>query len=158
MSVRVTNEDIVLLGHGSYQGGAKNFKLPENIDLYVSSPIGYVLMTDVAKALIQQREINKLVLYYDKITSGEIEPAVAVYRGGKLAPDLILHDLGDLTKWGKDTIGDKKNVVTVEKDTLLSELIQSNEKIKEASKGGRKLKLYWSACASQVSEYSASLG
>ncbi len=51
-------------------------------------------------------------------------------------------------------------MVTVEQDTLLSDLLTSNVKIKEAiSKLGKgeKLKLYWSACANQVSGYWASL-
>jgi hypothetical protein len=160
MSVQVTNKDIVLLGHGSYQGGATNTKLPNNIDLYVLPPVGYSLAIDVAAAMIHQQEIQNLVLHHDGSTTGNIQPPVAVYEGGDLAPNFILHNLGSLSEWGKKTIGDKKNVVTVDQDTLLSELITSNPKIIEAvSKLGKgeKLKLYWSACANQVSGYWASL-
>ncbi len=160
MSVQVTNKDIVLLGHGSYPGGATNTKLPDNIDLYLLPPVGYSLAIDVAAALIHQQKIDNLVLHHDNSPSGNIEPAVGVYKGGELAPNFTLYNLGSLSKWGKETIGDKKNVVTVEQDTLLSDLLTSNVKIKEAiSKLGKgeKLKLYWSACANQVSGYWASL-
>jgi hypothetical protein len=161
MSVQVTNKDLVLLGHGSYPGGATNTKLPENMDLYVLQPVGYTLMTDVASALIQQKQITKLILHHDN-GSGDttIDPPMAIYEGGKNAPDLTLYDLGSLSDWGKKTIGQKKNVVTINKPTLLSELIKTDEKIKEAIKQlpkDGKLKLYWSACASQVSGNSASL-
>ncbi|MCT4581466.1 MAG: hypothetical protein N4A35_08625 [Flavobacteriales bacterium] len=161
MSVQVTNKDIVLLGHGSYPGGAKNTKLPEEIDLYILQPVGYTLMTDVAEALIKQQLISKLVLHHENSGKDElINPPMAVYKGGDNAPDLTLYDLGSLSDWGRRVIGSKKNVVTVGEATLLSELIRSNEKIQEAIKAlpkGEKLKLYWSACASQVSGNSASL-
>lgn len=160
MSVQVTNKDIVLLGHGSYPGGATNTKLPDNVDLYLLPPVGYSLSTEVATALIHQDKINNLVLHHDNSPTGNIAPPVGVYTGGNLAPNFTLYDLGSLADWGKKTIGDKKNVVTVNQSTLLSELLTSNEKIKEAlSKLGKgeKLKLYWSACANQVSGYWASL-
>lgn len=160
MSVQVTDRDIVLLGHGSYSGGANNFKLPASIDLYILPPIGYSLKTDAASALIQQFKIEKLKLNHDGVFVSVIDPPVAVYKGGNLAPDLTLYDLGSLTEWGKKTIGSKKNVVTVDRATLLSELIKSNAKIIEALKKlpqGEKLKLYWSACANQVSGYTAGL-
>ena len=161
MSVQVTNKDIVLLGHGSYAGGATNTKLPTNIDFYVLPPVGYTLKTDVAEALIHQQEIKKLVLHHDN-GSGDttIEPPMAVYKGGENAPNLKLYDLGSLSDWGRQTIGARTNVVTVGEPTLLSDLLKSDQKIKEAIKQlppGGKLKLYWSACASQVRGNSASL-
>ncbi|AXG71055.1 hypothetical protein KORDIASMS9_03310 [Kordia sp. SMS9] len=161
MSVQVTNKDLVLLGHGSYSGGATNTMLPENIDLYILQPIGYTLMTDVASAMINQVLINTLTLHHDNSSgTSTIEAPTAVYRGGNLAPNLTLYDLGSLSDWGKRTIGDKTNVVTVSTATLLSELIKHDEKIQEAVKQlakGEKLKLYWSACANQVSGNYASL-
>ncbi|MBE0391982.1 hypothetical protein BJQ96_01827 [Flavobacterium sp. PL0002] len=160
MSVQITNKDIVLLGHGSYEGGAKNKKLPNNIDLYLLPPIGYTLKTDVAAAMIHQDQIAKIVLHHATGGTEVVDPPMAVYKGGDLAPDLKLYNLGTLSDWGKKTIGDKKNVVTVDKDILLSELILTNDKIKEAVKKllpGEKLKLYWSACANQVSGNYASL-
>lgn len=161
MSVQVTNKDLVLLGHGSYAGGGKNTKLPDNIDLYVLPPVGYTLMTDVAAAMIQQRVISTLVLHHDNGSGNTtITPPVAVYNGGGYAPDLKLYDLGSLSGWGIKTIGDKKNVVTVNSPTLLSDLLKSDPKIKAALQSlpkNEKLKLYWSACASQVSGNSASL-
>lgn len=166
MSVKVTDKDIVLLGHGSYQGGADNFKLPERIDLYILQPVGYSLTTDVANALINQKLIEKLKLHHVEngheipLDPSVIDTPIAVFYGGNLAPDLILYDLGDLSEWGKKTIGDKKNVVTVKEQTPLSQLIATNEKINIALKmlpEGERLKLYWSACANQVSGYYASL-
>jgi len=161
MSVLVTNSDLVMLGHGSYAGGAKNFKLPDNIMLYVLPPVGYTLRTDVAEAMIQQRQINQLSLHHDNGRGNTtIEPPSAIYEGGKLAPDLTLYDLGSLSDWGRGVIGQRTNVITVSQPTLLSQLIQSDGKINEALKRlslDSKLKLYWSACASQVSGNSASL-
>lgn len=161
MSVQVTNKDIVLLGHGSYAGGATNTKLPVNIDLYVLQPVGYTLMTDVAEAMIQQVVIDKLTLHHDN-GSGDttIDPPMGIYKGGTDAPDFTLYDLGSLSDWGKKVIGQKSNVVTVNKPMLLSELLKSDAKIIEAVKQlpvNGKLKLYWSACASQVSGNNASL-
>jgi len=160
MSVKVNDNDIVLLGHGSYDGGANNFMLPSNIDLYVLQPVGYSLTTDVASALIQQTQIDSLVLHHNGSGNATIAAPVAVYTGGGNAPNFSLYNLGDLSDWGTKTIGSKQNVVTVSATTTLSNLISSNAKIlaalKKLSKGD-KLKLYWSACANQVSGNYASL-
>ncbi|WP_026752991.1 putative adhesin [Sediminibacter sp. Hel_I_10] len=160
MSVRVTDKDIVLLGHGSYSGGLQNTELPKNIDLYILPPVGYTLKTDVAEALIEQRLINKLELHHRDGDNTIIDTPMAVYQGGSNAPDLKLYDLGSLSEWGRTTIGRKKNVVTVNRPTFLSQLIKDDPKIKEDLRqlpNGEKLKLYWSACAAQISGNSASL-
>ncbi|MCL3782231.1 hypothetical protein EMN47_17725 [Prolixibacteraceae bacterium JC049] len=161
MSVQVTNNDLVLLGHGSYQGGAKNVLLPDNVDLYVLQPVGYTLTTTVAAALIRQEEINRLRLLHDGGRGNTtVHPPMAIYKGGELAPDLILHDLGNLAKWGAETIADKENVITVNRSILLSEIIKTNNKIKRVVDllgKGERLKLYWSACACQISGNRADL-
>lgn len=166
MSVKVTDKDIVLLGHGSYQGGAVNFKLPERIDLYILQPLGYSLTTDVANALINQKLIDELKLHHVEngheipLAPSVIDTPTVVFHGGSLAPDLILYNLGDLSEWGKKTIGDKKNVVTVKEQTALSQLIATDDKINLALRSlpeNERLKLYWSACANQVDGYYASL-
>ncbi|MBF4507269.1 hypothetical protein IRZ83_11350 [Flavobacterium sp. JLP] len=160
MSVQVTNKDVVLLGHGSYSGGVNNTTLPANIDLYLLPPVGYILMTDLAAALISQTKIDKIKLNHDGGSPEIVDAPFAIYRGGGAAPNLTLYNLGDLVPWGEKTIADKKNVVTVSKTTLLSELIQSDPKILAALKilsKGEKLKLFWSACASQVDGNTASL-
>lgn len=160
MSVQVTDKDIVLFGHGSYEGGAIHMQLPHNIDLYVLQPIGYSLKAGVAKALIDQELIQILALRFGNSSPTDILVPFVKYSGGSLAPNFILYNLGELSEWGKKTIGDKENVVTVNEDTLLSELISNNEKIQSAIKSlpeGEKLKLYWSACANQISGYTAGL-
>ncbi|WP_138433980.1 putative adhesin [Winogradskyella algicola] len=161
MSVKVTNKDIVLLGHGNYAGGVNNMVLPEKVDLYILPPIGYTLKTDVAKALIQQNEIDKLVLHHDNGRGDStIKPPMILYKGGTEAPNLKLYDLEDLYDWGRYIIGNRKNVVTVNKPTLLSDLLADNNKIQEAIwylAEGEQLKLYWSACANQIGGNSASL-
>ena len=159
MSVKVTDKDIVLLGHGSYEGGTVNFKLPDNINLYVLQPVGYSLMTDAASALIQQTEIKTLVLHGGGKVS-TVPANIVVFNGGQNAPNLKLYNLGDLADWGKKTIGAKQNVVTVAQTISLLDLINSDIKIKAALKAlsnGQKLNIYWSACANQVSGYYASL-
>lgn len=160
MSVRVTDKDIVLLGHGSYAGGVDNIKLPERIDLVVLAPLGYTLKTDVAEAMIDQRLIRYLMLHHRGGSTEIIETPVAVYKGGEKAPNLKLYDLGSLSDWGRCTIGNKRNVVTVQKLTSLSDLIADNSKIRKALNElpqGKRLTLYWSACAAQISGNSASL-
>lgn len=161
MSIRVTAKDLVLLGHGGYEGGAVNTKLPKNIDLYILQPIGYTLTTEVASALINQKKIDKLILHHDNNSGNKaINPPTVVFKGGEYAPDLKLYDLGSELDWGNQTIGQRKNVVTVDKETSLSELIKTNAKIKKAIEqlsGDEKLNLYWSACASQVSGNRCSL-
>lgn len=161
MSVKVTNDDLVLLGHGSYPGGAANTRLPKEIDLYILPPLGYTLMTDVAEALIQQREIRTITLHHSNGSGNTIIDVPFVeYLGGTDAPDLTLYNLGSLEDWGIRTIGTKQNVVTVSETTLLSQLFKSNAKVADALTKlpkGEKLKLYWSACANQVSGNTASL-
>jgi hypothetical protein len=160
MSVQVTNEDIVLLGHGSYSGGVNNTRLPANVDLYLLPPVGYSLMTGLAAALINQTKIDKITLRHNGVSPEVVDAPFATYLGGTDAPNLTLYDLGTLADWGIEIIGDKKNVITVGNTTLLSELIKSDAKIAAALKilpKGEKLKLYWSACANQVSGYTASL-
>lgn len=160
MSVQVTNKDIVLLGHGSYPGGDTHTKLPENINLYLLPPVGYSLKTGLAETLIDQNEIEQITLRYDGGNPKIIDAPFVEYVGGSNVPNFTLYNLGDLSEWGKKTIGDKKNVVTVSDDTLLSVLIESNPTILAALKKlpeGEKLKLYWSACANQVRGYTASL-
>lgn len=161
MSVQVTNSDIVLLGHGSYAGGATNAKLPANIDLYILQPVGYTLMTDAAAALINQTKIDQLTLHHAN-GSGDtkMDVPVNIYKGGSLAPDLTLYDLDSLATWGAGVIGTKTNVVTVNAATLLSKLLVTDPKIAAAIgklPKGQNLKVYWSACLSQVSGNSASL-
>ena len=161
MSVKITNDDLVLLGHGSYPGGASNTKLPDNVELIILQPVGYTLTTVVAEAMIKQQEIKTLTLHHNNNSGNEvIDAPMAVYKGGANAPNLTLYNLGDLSGWGSQTIGQKKNVVTVGEATLLSDLLKSNDKITKAINSlakGEKLKLYWSACANQVSGNYASL-
>ncbi|WP_029275941.1 putative adhesin [Pedobacter borealis] len=155
MSIQTTDRDLVLLGHGSYSGGAVNIKLPENIDLYILQPIGYTLTTNVASSLIKQVKIDKLTLHHDNNSGNStIYPPTIVFKGGENAPNLKLYDLGSLSDWGNQTIGQRMNVVTVNKETSLSELIETNVRIKKAIEQlskNEKLNLYWSACASQIS-------
>lgn len=161
MSVQVTNKDLVLLGHGSYPGGATNTKLPSNVDLYILQPVGYSLLTTVASELIDQERIDQLELHHENDSGTSIiEPAIGIYKGGESTPNLTLYNLGGLEQWGVETIGDKQNVVTVNETTLLSELLTSNTKILDAINKLAKdetLKLYWSACLYQTSENYASL-
>jgi hypothetical protein len=153
MSIQVTDSDIVLLGHGTYKGGAQNFKLPDGVELYIVQPVGYTLMTTVAEALIGQQAIAAIKLHHKDSTPPDAwlpEPLA----GGAMAPDLILHDLDTLAKWGQKTIGARRNVVTVDHDTRLSELLSGNAAIKAAIKAqtdkGKKLRVFWSACAAQI--------
>lgn len=138
MTIQVTNADRVLLGHGSYEGGATNFTLPQGFELIVLQPVGYTLGVDVAERLIAQRSIDKLVLKHDN-GSGDSNWTVpgATYKGGGSAPDLVLHDLAGTAVQGSTAA----NVVLVNSDTRLSDLVK---KLGPA-------RLFWCACANQVS-------
>ncbi len=155
MTIKVTNNDVVLLGHGSYLGGADNFNLPPEVELYILQPAGYTLECGVAAALIRQESIAKLVLHHANGSGNSDWVPAAPYRDGALAPDLILHNLESLADWGRQVIGPRLNVVTVDRDIRLSELLGGNHAIRAAIarevKAGRKLRLFWSACANQVS-------
>jgi len=159
MTVKVTDSDLILLGHGSYHGGADNITLPPNIDLYILQPVGYTLYTDVAEALIDQETITQLKLVHTDGESTLFDAPASMCYGGKLAPNLTLYPLGELEEWGRNAIGSKTNVVTVNTTTSLADLLESDEIIsaKRRLASGKNLKLYWSACANQISGYSAQL-
>ncbi len=136
--MEVTNADCVLLGHGSYEGGVSNFTLPQGYELIILQPVGYTLGVDVARQLIAQKPIEELVLKHDNGSGDERWPVpAATYRGGDNAPDLILHDLGGTEVQGSTAA----NVVLVKSDTRLSELVKKLSPTR----------LFWCACAAQVS-------
>jgi hypothetical protein len=161
MTIQVSNSDFILLGHGSYGGGAEICVLPSRIELIILPPLGYSLMTDVAEYLVLQKKIEQLFLHYDNYNgAASITSPMIHYMPGDYVPNLKLYDLGDLAHWGRNLIGDRQNVITVHKEKNLSEILTSDEKIssaKESLKSEANLKVYWSACANQVSGCWASL-
>lgn len=100
------------------------------------------------------------MLRHNNSSGTTIDAPMAIYKGGTTAPDFTLYDLGSLSAWGKQIIGNRENIITVNATTLLPQLIISDVKIREAIKRlpkNEKLKLYWSVCANLVSGYSAGL-
>lgn len=138
MSVQANGNDKILLGHGSYEGGVSPFSLPAGFELIILQPVGYTLTVGVAERLISQAPIDKVVLRHASggAPSDWAVPA-AIYRGGDNVPDLVLYDLAGTPVQGSNAA----NVVRVNMDTPLSQLVRT------LSPG----RLFWCACASQVS-------
>jgi hypothetical protein len=137
MTIQVTNADKVLLGHGSYLGGAQNFELPKGFELIILQPVGYTLGVDVAQKLIAQQAIDHLVLKHDNGSGDSVwNLPGATYQGGNLAPNLVLHDLAGTAVVGSSAA----NVVLVRTDTSLSDLVKTL----------KPTRLFWCACANQV--------
>ena len=151
-TVQLQPNDLVLLGHGSYPGGAKNFTLPANIDLQILQPVGYTLTTDVPENLLGAKSISKLVLHHDNGTSDWV-PADLLH-GGSGAPDLTLYPLGTLAGWGDTVTRGHTNVLQVTSPTLLSALLAQTtvtNRVK-ALPGGQHLRIIWMACTNQISD------
>ena len=156
MVVQTTQNDVVFLGHGSYQGGGKEqFQLPDNVDLYLLQPIGAKLRVSLACDLIQQKPIKKLTFHRDGSPDSDISKDFPiVFKGGATVPDLILHDLGSLRESLTNLLPQgPHHTILVSEDTTLSALLGRSDVMEliEANKQcGKHLRIFWSACASQT--------
>ena len=126
MVVQTTQNDVIFLGHGSYQGGGKEqFQLPDNVDLYLLQPIGAKLRVSLACNLIQQKPIKKLTFHRDGSPDSDISKDFPiVFKGGATMPDLILHDLGSLRESLTNLLPQgPHHTILVSEDTTLSALL-----------------------------------
>jgi hypothetical protein len=158
MPIRTTANDVILVGHGSYQGGAVNFQLPAHVELHLLQPVGAAMTDGPVKALVGQRPIDRLILWQtgtgaDRFDDLPKRGIPTVYSGPTQVPDLVLHDLGDLKTLVQSAIAKGPNhVIMVTKDTRLSQVMvmpDIQKLIAAAGAAGSRLRVFWAACAVQ---------
>lgn len=153
--ITTTKDDIILLGHGTYLGGADTFKLPEGVELHITQPVGSALRIDAAGVLLANRAVDRAVLVqpsfkYDDFAALGLGNGT-VYKPGERAPNLLLHDLGAQKARLQALAGQgHSQVVYVSKDTLLASILGSDatvkQRIADAVKANTVVKIYWAAC------------
>jgi len=159
MPITTTSNDIILAGHGSYEGGAAQFTVPAGIDLYLLQPVGSGLTDGPVLALVGNKPIDRLVLRTSITLVSDLQPTgmPQVIKAGEKAPNLVLHDLSTLKKLVQDAIPKgATNVVLVSQDARLQDLLNSDAVQKQvksnaAKRPGTNTRVFWAACANQDS-------
>jgi hypothetical protein len=157
MPIVTTQNDIIAAGHGTYPSATSTFVLPAHVDLYLILPLGYILTDGPVTALVGRQPIDRLAI---KTATGvtDLQPMgmPTVYKGGKPAPNLILHDLEDLrtTVTAAIPVG-ANNVFTVTADTTLQDLLNRSDvrtrmDAIQTAHPGANVRLFWAACAKQA--------
>lgn len=154
MAVQINPDDIVLLGHGTYEGGAANFPLPAGIELHVLQPVGTRLRVSLARKLVAGQAVPTLWLM-DGDRRVEDLGALGfphVYANGENVPQLTLYPLGDVAaEFSGASRG--MEVGMVDRPTSLQELLGKGliqARIKEQRAQGKALRVFWLACANQL--------
>lgn len=153
--ITTTKDDVILVGHGTYLGGAATFILPPGMELHITQPVGSALTVGAAGVLLANKTVDRAVLVqpskkYDDFANLGLA-AGTVYKAGDRAPNLVLHDLGalkaslqDLAKLGGG------HVVYVSADTLLADMLKNDATVKSALalavQAKKTLRVYWAAC------------
>jgi hypothetical protein len=156
MPITTTSNDIIVAGHGSYDGGAANFTLPPHVDLYLILPVGYGLTDGPVTALVGRRPIDRLAIVAPTAVT-DLQPMgmPTVFRAGGSAPNLTLYDLGDertAVTGALPTHAD--NVFMVSSPTKLQDLLNRAD-VKQriaaslAAQPGANVRLFWAGCAIQ---------
>ncbi|MCL6309711.1 hypothetical protein QQL38_25040 [Pseudomonas syringae] len=159
--ITTTKDDIIVAGHGTYLGGAKNFVLPAGVELHLMQPVGSELTVASASVLLGNKPLDRAILLqpsgkYDDFAVLGLKNGT-VYAPGAAAPDLLLHDLGDMKPvlQGYAKVG-ASQVVYVASDKLLSDIIANDATVKgliaAAVKAKKVVKLYWCACTAHGSK------
>ncbi|NHZ93147.1 hypothetical protein F2P45_29665 [Massilia sp. CCM 8733] len=159
MPVTTSSNDVILAGHGSYEGGADNFVMPANVDFYLLQPVGTGLTDGPVLALVGCKPIDRLVLRTSVTAVSDLQPMgmPKIFRAGERAPNLVLYDLGSLKSTVQAAIPrGASNVVMVAKDTKLQDLLKSDAvqkviKANTAKQTGARTRVFWAACANQDS-------
>ncbi|NHZ33338.1 putative adhesin [Massilia rubra] len=157
MPITTSSTDLILAGHGSYEGGADNFVMPANVDFYLLQPVGTGLTDGPALALVGNKPIDRLVLRTSITAVTDLQPMgmPKVFKAGEMAPNLVLHDLADLKTAVQAAIPKgATNVIMVGKDTKLQDLLKTDAvqkliKANTARQPGSKTRVFWAACANQ---------
>jgi hypothetical protein len=155
MPIQTNNNDVILAGHGTYQGGAQNFQLPANVDLYLLETAGVGLAVVTGMAVLGNKPIDRMVaVFSNQITQDLCNIVPNVYTGGSMAPNLILHNLGQQSAQMLGAVpAGAKNVFTVNADTTLSNLLNRADVAAyiaaQHSITGKNVRVFWAACAIQ---------
>lgn len=154
MAVQITPNDLIMLGHGTYEGGAANFVLPDNVELHVLQPVGTCLRVALAQQLISGAAVATLWLMDGQ---RRIEDLTAlgfphVYSAGVRVPELTLYGLGSAAQYFQNP-GQGMQVLTVAQPTSLQALLAlpgTQARIDERKRQGHPLRVFWLACANQL--------
>lgn len=152
MPITTTPNDVIFVGHGTYQGGAQNFTVPVGVDLWMLQPVGSAITDGPVTALVGNTAIDRLIV---RQPNGECDDFHAlglpqVIHGGQQAPNLILHDLADLKQLVQNATPKGPNhVITVTQDTNLQTLLARPDvqKLIQAHVASHTvLRVFWAAC------------
>jgi len=152
MPITTTPNDVILVGHGTYQGGANNFTLPAGVDLWMLQPVGSAVTDGPVTALVGNTPIDRLILRQSNGAWDDFRTLGLpnVIHGGQQAPNLILHDLGDLKPLVQAAIARGPNhVIMVTQDTTLQTLLARPDvqRLIQAHLASRSaLRVFWAAC------------
>lgn len=167
--ITTNGKDLILVGHGTYLGGADTFVLPQGVELHLTQPVGSALIIGAAAVLLTNTVVDRAVLVrqpprFDK-KGAQVAPAGkgwddfatlqigngTVYHPGDRAPNLVLHDLGE----DKATLQDiaqhgHSHVVYVGADSHLSDILANDPTVKSLIKAAvdskQVLRVVWAAC------------
>ncbi|WP_176078984.1 putative adhesin [Paraburkholderia tuberum] len=154
--ISTTKDDAIIVGHGTYRGGAATFTVPAGVELHISQTVGSAMTVSAAGMLLSNTPVNRGALIhppkgYDDFAALGL---VTVYAAGAKAPNLILHDIGAqagaINGWAAKG---NSAVVLVNADALLADLLTSNPivtgRVKAAVSAGKTVRVFWAACAVQ---------
>lgn len=181
--IQTTENDILLIGHGSTGDPSETINLPANVELWVMQPIGFTLTDKTMQALVQMEPIEKLCTS-ETSSSGKRMVAdaynfVSVYKGR--APNLTLSPLEEQQEMVDGFIDDcnaqnKPFYLTTAEDQGLSlndllyapeyenvtqinnqnaSRVRLRQKLDELSENGPPLRIFWAACSSHLSDDSS---
>ncbi len=152
MPITTTSNDVIFVGHGTYQGGAQNFTVPAGVELWMLQPVGSAITDGPVTALVGNTAIDRLILCQ---TNGECDDFHTLglpqrIAAGQQAPNLILHDLADLKALVQAAIPRGPNhVIMVTQDTNLQTLLglPDVQKMIQAHVASHTvLRVFWAAC------------
>lgn len=164
MPIQTNSNDVVLAGHGSYQGGVQNFQLPPNVDLYLLETVGIGLAVVTGMALVGNKPIDRMVAVFPTRQIQDLYNVVPnIYKSGDLAPNLVLHNLGPQAPQMLGAVpAGAKNVFTVTADTTLQNLLQRPDVVAciaaQHAITKTNVRVFWAACATQPTNPAAPTG
>ncbi|MEO7496301.1 MAG: putative adhesin [Massilia sp.] len=125
MPISTCANDIILAGHGSYEGD-DSFILPDSVELHLLAPMGAGLLDGPVTALVGNWQIDRLALQKPSNEVLDLYPlnVPTVIGGGQRSPNLILEGLGFARAFVMAAVPrGASNVFTVDADTTLADLL-----------------------------------
>ena len=152
MPITTTPNDVIFVGHGTYQGGAQNFALPAGVELWMLQPVGSAITDGPVTALVGNIPIDRLILRQANGACDDFHTLALPQRiaAGQQAPNLILHDLGDMKAMVQAaTPRGPNHVIMVTQDTTLQNLLGLSDvqnMIRAHVANHTVLRVFWAAC------------